>query len=216
MTTVLITGFGPFPGAPVNPTGALVEALAKRRRTPLAGVKRVAHVFDTRYAAVDQDLPRLIKQYRPDAVLMFGLAGHTRPIRIERTAHNRTSTLLADAGGTIAASPTIDPAAPATLTGRADFPRLVQAARRAGATAELSDDAGLYLCNYAYWRALAAARQAGGPRSVVFIHVPRGVLPTNPRRALQSRHVSMLDLGRVGEALLLATVASVNRQTTPS
>jgi pyrrolidone-carboxylate peptidase len=32
MTTVLITGFGRFPGAPSNPSGPLALALAKRRR----------------------------------------------------------------------------------------------------------------------------------------------------------------------------------------
>ena len=42
--TILITGFGPFPGAPFNPTGALVELLA-RPPPGMAGMRRVAHVF---------------------------------------------------------------------------------------------------------------------------------------------------------------------------
>ena len=29
MTTILVTGFGPFPGAPFNPTAPLVERLAR-------------------------------------------------------------------------------------------------------------------------------------------------------------------------------------------
>ena len=33
---VLITGFAAFPGAPYNPTPALVDALAKTRRPALA------------------------------------------------------------------------------------------------------------------------------------------------------------------------------------
>ena len=41
--TILITGFGPFPGAPYNPTAALVRALAQRRDP--GGIRRVAHVF---------------------------------------------------------------------------------------------------------------------------------------------------------------------------
>ena len=39
--TILLTGFGPFPGAPFNPTGPLVEHLARRRHPALAGVRRV-------------------------------------------------------------------------------------------------------------------------------------------------------------------------------
>src|SRR3954471_13810260 len=81
--TILLTGFGPFPGAPANPTGALIERLARRRHPGFAGMRRVAHVFATSYAAVDRDLPALIARERPDALVMFGLAGRTKHIRIE-------------------------------------------------------------------------------------------------------------------------------------
>ena len=57
--TVLITGFGPFPGAPFNPTTALPTRLAARRRPAFAEVKRIAHVFRTSYAAVAKELPAL-------------------------------------------------------------------------------------------------------------------------------------------------------------
>jgi len=47
--TVVITGFGPFPGAPFNPTGALVELLRGNHACrPARGA--VAHVFTTSYA----------------------------------------------------------------------------------------------------------------------------------------------------------------------
>src|ERR1700731_4705599 len=59
---VLITGFGPFPGAPFNPSAALAKALAHRRRPALAGIERVTHVFATTYASVDRDLPKLFAQ----------------------------------------------------------------------------------------------------------------------------------------------------------
>ena len=52
--TILITGFGPFPGVPFNPTGPLVKRLARLRRPALAAVKIVPHIFPTRYAAVDR------------------------------------------------------------------------------------------------------------------------------------------------------------------
>ena len=45
--TILVTGFGPFPGAPFNPTGPLVERLARLRRPALADVdNRPARVPD--------------------------------------------------------------------------------------------------------------------------------------------------------------------------
>jgi hypothetical protein len=72
--TILITGFGPFPGAPFNPTAPLVEQLARRRTPVLPHVRRVAHVFPTSYQAVDRELPALLARERPDALIMFGLA----------------------------------------------------------------------------------------------------------------------------------------------
>ena len=68
MTTVLITGFGRFPRAPFNPSAQLARAVAKRRRPALADVRRVLHIFETSYAAVDRDLPKLIATHKPDIV----------------------------------------------------------------------------------------------------------------------------------------------------
>ena len=70
-TTILLTGFGPFPGAPVNPTGPLVEALA-RRHGDLRGIRRIAHVFETSYTAVDRDLPALLARGTPGRIKLAG------------------------------------------------------------------------------------------------------------------------------------------------
>jgi len=101
--TILVTGFGPFPGALFNPTGPLVQRLARLRRPALADTKIVAHIFPTSYAAVDRDLPRLIAKHKPDAVLMFGLAPRAKTIRIETRARNAAS-LLPDARDVLDAS----------------------------------------------------------------------------------------------------------------
>lgn len=86
--TVLITGFGRFPGAPFNPAGPLARALAKTRRPALADVRLISHVFPTSYAAVARQWPELLARHRPDAVLMLGLAGRTKYLRIETRARN--------------------------------------------------------------------------------------------------------------------------------
>src|SRR5437764_5190398 len=123
--TILITGFGPFPGAPFNPTEPLVRELA-RRRFPL-GRRRVAHVFQVAYDVVDRELPELIKRERPTALIMFGLAGRTRHLRIETQAHNARSRIHPDAGGYVPRTTAILPAAPATLPLRVRGQQLVEA-----------------------------------------------------------------------------------------
>ena len=167
---VLITGFGPFPGAPVNPTETLVSRLvrAARRR----GIRGVGHVFATRYGVVDRELPALITRHHPDVLLMFGLAVRRPQVCIEMYAQNRMSVRSRDAGGFLPTQAVITAGAPAQLRGRAPFARLLAATHAARVNARLSHDAGTYLCNYLYWRALDGAARAGGPRIVVFVHVP--------------------------------------------
>ena len=97
--TILLTGFGPFPGAPFNPTGPLVMALARLRAPGVRNIRRVAHVFPTSYAAVDRELPALLARERPDVLLMFGLAARRRHISIETRARNAISRVVADASG---------------------------------------------------------------------------------------------------------------------
>src|ERR1700692_455867 len=107
IATILITGFGPFPGAPTNPTGPLVKELARRRIPGLHNARRVAHVFATSYAAVDRELPALLARERPDALLMFGLALRRRHIGIEMRARNALTRVVPDASGDVPATGTI-------------------------------------------------------------------------------------------------------------
>jgi pyroglutamyl-peptidase len=199
---VLITGFGPFPGAPFNPSAALAKALACRRRPALAGIERATHIFATTYASVDRDLPKLFAQ-KPDIVLMFGVAGRRRQLCIETRARNAVSLLFPDASGHRLRHGVIRFGGPPTLTGNAPFARL---AGTAGT--RLSRDAGNYLCNYAYWRALEQVR---GTRPLVqFVHIPPvGTKPRPRRRAI--RAPTLAQLLKPAEALLIALIAASRR-----
>src|ERR1700684_2721896 len=86
LPTILITGFGPFPGAPFNPTMPLVKRLTQLRRPAFGDVDLIGHIFHVTYATVDRELPALIAQRRPHALLMFGLADRTAHVRVETRA----------------------------------------------------------------------------------------------------------------------------------
>jgi pyroglutamyl-peptidase len=207
MITILITGFGPFPGAPFNPTMPLVHHLTRLHRPALRDVRLVGHVFETSYAAVDRDLPRLIAQHQPDALLMFGVATRRKQLSIEMRARNALA-LLPDASGSVLPRRTIEPGA---LDLRLPVPhhKLLAAARSCRVPAQLSRDAGRYLCNYVCWRGASAAK-TGGPKLAAFIHVPQ--LPrTPPRKRAPGRRFTSANLARVGEAILLALAAEVRR-----
>src|SRR5258706_512421 len=85
---ILVTGFGPFPGAPYNPTQPLVARLTKLRRPAFAEVELSSHIFPVTYTAVDRELPLALAQHRPHALLMFGLASRPDYVRVETRPRN--------------------------------------------------------------------------------------------------------------------------------
>ena len=202
--TILITGFGPFPGAPFNPSDPLALPLAWTRHPAFASVRRVAHVFRVTYEAVDKELPALIAREKPMALVMFGLAARTKHMRIETRARNVVTRVLPDADGQIRAAANIAPGAPVALSLPAPVHRLLRAALASGVPAALSHDAGRYICNYLCWRAAEAAG-AGALRLATFIHVP------SVRRAQVQRRrpaLTLDDLARAGEAIVRAALAA--------
>jgi len=223
LRTILITGFGRFPGAPVNPSGLMATRLVRRRRPAFAATRRIAHVFATRYDAVDRELPALLKWEKPDIVVMFGVATRSHRVRVEQRARNRIA-LFPDASGHRPATRTIAPHREA-MRNPLPVTRLVKAARTARVAAAPSRNAGAYLCNYVYWRALEAAARPEGPGLVVFVHVPPVGLKELPkklfkrprrrlakklpnrRRKRKPRAPGLNDLVRAGEAIVLAMIS---------
>jgi pyroglutamyl-peptidase len=203
---ILITGFGPFPGAPFNPTMPLVDRLTDLRRPAFDGVALSSHIFHVTYQTVDRELPELIAERRPQALLMFGLASRTSYLRIETRARNAVTTHLPDADGNRAQSSSIVRAADALVFGP-HTASLLRAARATGIDARLSRDAGAYLCNYLSWRAIEATREPGGPALAAFIHVP---LVARDRAAPEGA-IALEQLVDAGEAMLMETVKQVRR-----
>lgn len=205
---ILITGFGPFPGAPFNPTTPLVKRLAQLRRPALDGITLTGHIFHVTYQTVDRELPELIAQLRPQALLMFGLATRTAHLRIETRARNAVSTRFPDAGGALARKASIVRGASAMPLGP-HMASLLHAARATGIDARLSRDAGAYLCNYLSWRAIEATQQPGGPALASFIHVP---LVARDRTAREgTSDITLEQLVDAGEAMLMEMVKLTRR-----
>src|ERR1700744_3957482 len=168
---ILITGFGPFPGAPYNPTMPLVERLMRLRRPAFDDVELSSHVFHVTYATVDRELPRLLTKHRPHALLMFGLAARTPYLRVETRARNAITTIWPDADGTRIRKGSIVSGTDARIFGP-HTAKLLRAALATGIDARASLDAGSYLCNYLSWRAIEATQREDGPRVAAFVHVP--------------------------------------------
>ncbi|MCC6946863.1 MAG: pyroglutamyl-peptidase I [Bradyrhizobiaceae bacterium] len=210
MRTALVIGFGPFPGAPRNPSADLVRALAKRRRPALAETRLVSAVLPTTYAAVEKNLPDLLRTHDPDVVLFFGLASRTNYVRVETRAVNAAMRVHPDAARRVFGLRPFLPGAPAELRVRAPMQRLLAAVRSAKVPARLSRDAGRYICNASLFAALNESRTSNRPPLAAFIHIPapRGRLPLARRR---KKRASLPSLVRAGEAALVTLLAAARR-----
>ena len=139
---LLVTGFGRFPGVSVNPSAEVARRVATSPRWRRLGIEAEALVMPTAYAAIEAVLaPALAGGF--DAVLMIGVAGRARHVRVERRAANRASLLSPDVERRRRTAPALEPG-PSHRTSRAGLP------------CRLSQDAGRYLCNASYFAASAA------------------------------------------------------------
>jgi pyroglutamyl-peptidase len=201
---ILITGFRPFPGAPWNPTQPLVARLTKLRRPAFSDVHFSSHIFPVTYRAVDGELPELLKKHRPQALLMFGLAGRTAHVRVETRARNAVTMLWPDAAQTHQRKGFIGLGPDATMFGP-HTAKLLRAARATGIDARASRDAGAYLCNYLSWRAIEAVGTNNDLQLAAFVHIPLLARDGAAIRKGTSR-ITLEELVDAGEAMLLETV----------
>jgi pyroglutamyl-peptidase len=179
---ILIVGFGAFPRVPRNPSGILARRIAASPRLRrVLGEAPHCLILRTAYAALDAQLAPALAE-GPDAILMIGVAMRARRIRVEWFSRNRVSTLFPDADGWRPPFVSLTRGAPAQ---RRSLPaaRALVALRFAGLDAAASRDAGRYLCNASYDRALQANRRA------LFLHIPRLPDPARKGRLVLKRRL---------------------------
>ncbi|MBS1707649.1 MAG: hypothetical protein JSS65_02885 [Armatimonadetes bacterium] len=145
---VLTTGYGPFLSVTENPSGWLVE----RCGAPCV-------VLPVSFAAVDKFLAELDPDTF-DALVMVGVHGRARKMRLESVARNVVGK-TPDVEGQVLGPGKIDPTEPDRIR-----TSLWSGVRLADFT--VTDDAGDYLCNYIFYRASVALPE----KKVGFVHVP--------------------------------------------
>jgi pyroglutamyl-peptidase len=194
---VLVTGFGPFPGAPENPTDPLVRALAAEPAEDLGAATLKAVVLPVDYRKSWPVLRRLYSSFGPDIVVHFGLSRNAQGFVVERRGSRRVQADRPDAAGFAPPSGVARRSGPDSLPASLPAEAIVGALREAGIPAEASDEAGGYVCDATLYRSLQAA-SARPERLVGFIHVP----PEGTRGLTRER------LGKAA-AIVVRTAASL-------
>ena len=169
---LLVTGFGAFPGAPVNPTELLVAEIEARRGKLSAVCDLQTAVFDVDYRALPSRLDAIAAEGCPDIAVHFGFAATARGFRLERAARNEIRPHAPDSAGHQPDCATICDDGGAVHPSTLPLAAIEVALRARGMAVEHSDYAGGYLCNFLFYHACGGLRPAYAPQMAGFIHVP--------------------------------------------
>ena len=160
----LVCGFEPFGGMSRNPSGEAARAVAAMG---LDGVE--AAVLPVDYGRIGPALDALLA--RPwRGVLLLGVDPYGSAFAVERVAINYRNPGRPDNTGALPAEPELVPGGPAAHFATLDPLPLVARLKQEGLPAQASLSAGAYLCNAAFYLALARLRPLGVP--CVFVHMP--------------------------------------------
>jgi pyroglutamyl-peptidase len=199
---ILLAGFDPFGGEPINPSWEAVRAMHGKR---LGGHRVVALQLPTEFAGSLRMLKAAVKETRPTILLGVGQAGGRAQLSIERVAINLIDARIPDNAG---AQPVDDPViagAPAAYFSTLPIKAMLAALQSRDLPAEISNSAGTYVCNHVAYAMLHLAAKRRGMRAG-FLHIP--FLPEQAARRHGTASMAQADVQRGLEIILRAAIAT--------
>lgn len=161
LPTVLVTGFEPFDGADVNPSGEIARRLGELGHPDC---HLVAEVLPVSFTRAPQLLAAALDAHRPDILLMLGLAENRHALTPERVALNLADAAIPDNDGDRPTDAPLEPHGPPARFTDHPVKHIAVAIDAAGIPAQVSLTAGSYVCNAVLYTALGIAEQRGDAR----------------------------------------------------
>jgi pyroglutamyl-peptidase len=161
---ILITGFEPFDGDCLNPSGVLLDWLNSKAfdfeiRTELLPVS-----FTNAYPVLEKAL----QEFNPTHVILTGFAKNRTELTIERIAINWVDARIPDNDGLTLKSQKIKEESEDGLFTNLPIEKMLAAARSTGCPTKISTTAGEYVCNHLIYLFLTENKKVPG----TFIHIP--------------------------------------------
>ncbi len=200
MTRVLLTGFSPFDGQPVNASWEAVEAV--RAGWDDADVELDVRLLTVSFRRARQELRTAVAELGPDVVVCVGEAGGRSAVGLERVAVNVIDARIPDDDGSAPVDVPVIAGAPAAFFSTLPVKACAAEVRAAGVPVEVSSTAGTYVCNATFYALMHLADRMLGLRAG-FVHVPR--LPEQ----VASGTALALDETRRALAAIVRTAATV-------
>lgn len=165
---ILITGFNPFGGEPVNPAYEAVKLMPD----VVAGAQIVKLEVPTEFRKAGEVLESAMKANDPDVVICIGQAGGRSAITPEKVAINLMDGRIPDNAGFQPVDETIHEDGETAYFTSLPVKAMVAKIREAGIPSALSYTAGSYVCNYLMYELLYLIDKKYPNVRGGFIHVP--------------------------------------------
>ena len=171
---ILITSFEPFGGAVTNITQDILSALPSN----IGKAEVIKQCLPVSFERAPIVLREAIATYTPDLVIMLGQCPAGENIRLERFAVNMMDSTKGDNDGYIPNEETIYANQPLALQTPLPIKELERFCIDHVQPVQVSNSAGLYVCNRVYYEALLLHKQA------IFVHIPKDMPASMPANAL--------------------------------
>ena len=188
MKKLLVTGFDPFDGQPVNPAREAVMRLPDT----VGGYEITKLEIPTVFGLAAETVLQAAEELRPHAILCVGQAGGRAAVTPEVVGINLREATIPDNAGNIPVNIPVIENAPAAYFATLPVRDMARAAKERGIPCALSYTAGTFVCNDLLYTLLHHYRDTDV--QVGFVHIP--FLPEQAGEGVPS-----MELSTVAEAL---------------
>ena len=165
---VLVTGFDPFGGEKLNPALEAIKSLPSEIQGAEVRWLEVPTVFYKSAKILEEE----IRIYQPDIVLCIGQAGGRKGLTPERVAINQDDARIPDNEGNQPIDlPIRQDGAPAYFSSL-PIKAMVQAIKKEGLPASVSNTAGTFVCNHLMYQVLYLVEKEFPTIKAGFMHIP--------------------------------------------
>ena len=197
---ILVTGFDPFGGEPINPA---IESV-KRLPDNIAGAEIIKLEIPTVRKKSLEKIEKAINEHNPDVILSIGQAGGRFDISIERVGINLDDFRIPDNEGNQIIDEPIFPDGENSYFVKLPVKAMVQNVQKNNIPASVSYTAGTFVCNHVLYGVLYLIEKKYKGKKSGFIHIP-----FLPQQVVDKRNTPSMELNTIIKGLTAAIEAIV-------
>ena len=197
---ILVTGFDPFGGEPINPAIESVKKLPDN----IVGAQIIKLEIPTVKGKSIKKIEKAIEEHNPDVILSIGQAGGRFDISVERVGINLDDFRIPDNEGNQTIDEPIFPDGKNAYFVALPVKAMVKNIQKNKIPASVSYTAGTFICNHVFYGTLYLINKKYKDKKSGFIHIP-----FLPEQVINKKNTPSMELNTIVKGLIAAIEAIV-------